>query len=330
MRARVTAAIVVALGLGLAIEGCRAIEGLNGQYDLVEDCENGVDDDSNDLTDCADPRCGALGYACVAPVPEGWSGPVVLHQGTSTPPPACPDGYPNVVLKGGTGPTAAPVTCGACTCSAPAVDCAATQLKTFNGSSCNGSGSKITTDPGECTSLGGAPGSMEIGDAALTVDACSPAGGLATIPPIQWAGAAVACGPAAVGGGCADGGVCAPRPAAPFGAGACVWRHGDKACPSSYPNKDLIAVVTDDRRCTPCACADPSGAMCSATTVVYSDDQTCLQELDKPSPGVCLKDSAAKAVIVTVSLSGVASCAASGGEPDGSVTVIPTTVCCAK
>ena len=46
------------------VDGCKATG--------PEKCTNGVDDDCNGLTDCADPACQTQGYACAAPAPGGW------------------------------------------------------------------------------------------------------------------------------------------------------------------------------------------------------------------------------------------------------------------
>lgn len=81
----------LALICGITLAGCRAIQGLGdlsfdgggggGGATGVEDCANGDDDDGDGLTDCADPDCGAVGYACVAAPPSGWSGPVAIYEG---------------------------------------------------------------------------------------------------------------------------------------------------------------------------------------------------------------------------------------------------------
>ena len=52
-----------------------------------EDCINGVDDDGDELIDCADADdCPGSTYSCVE-VPPGWTGPLVGFPGNETPPP---------------------------------------------------------------------------------------------------------------------------------------------------------------------------------------------------------------------------------------------------
>src|SRR5262249_56746911 len=56
-----------------------------------ENCLDGVDNDCNGLTDCADPACTA-GYRCVAAPPPAWSG-FALYADRRTA--GCPSSFPN-------------------------------------------------------------------------------------------------------------------------------------------------------------------------------------------------------------------------------------------
>jgi len=55
----------------------------------TEICTDGIDNDCNGQIDCADPACGALGFACVPAIPSGWT-LVAFEPSTRTP---CPPGY---------------------------------------------------------------------------------------------------------------------------------------------------------------------------------------------------------------------------------------------
>jgi hypothetical protein len=62
----------------------------------TEVCTDGVDNDFNGDTDCADAQCHALGYSCLPPIPSGWVGffrvNVQANAETAPFPAVCPDG----------------------------------------------------------------------------------------------------------------------------------------------------------------------------------------------------------------------------------------------
>jgi hypothetical protein len=321
-----------AAGLALAcFTGCGAIEGLgNYQFDLVEDCGNGIDDDNDGDIDCADSDCAAQGYSCTAGAPDGWNGPIAVFEdsGGDGVAPGCPASYPHLDFMGGSSPEGAPATCEPCICQPPQPTCVATPFEAFSSKNCKGSMSTFDTPDGVCVVLG-SPTSLRPGAAAQGSLACSVMGGKATVPPITWTSIAVACSSSSLGGGC-ETGVCTRRPEAPFGTQLCIWRSGDETCPSTYPHKRTPVEVTDDRGCSMCDCATTNAPTCTVTTTLYSDSGCQTPLVDNPAPGVCASYLPVQSVIVNAVSSGSASCSASGGNPTGDVHKSETTFCCAN
>ena len=324
---------------GLALAGCRAIQGLDDlSFDLpgsssgasgVEDCTNGGDDDGDGLSDCADPDCGAAGFACVAAPPKGWSGPVAFYEGTpDAAVPACPDLYPDLEYQGDTGPEAKPAACSECVCGAAAATCSV-GLGLFSKDLCKGSGpTSIALTPGTCVELGGSALSLELTAAVVTVKACSPSGGIADIPAAPRSTSGVACGGPSRSDGCSTGEICAPRPKAPFRDARCIWRQGDQSCPASYPEQHRLETVMDDRGCAPCVCGAPTPPSCAATTTLFSDTACGVEIAKLPNDNACVASMPA-AAMVAVTQSGSATCLPTGGAPTGAVApVTQATICC--
>ena len=81
----------------------------------------------------------ATGETCVAAIPTGWSGYVVLYDGPTDSVPACPPPFIIAPSPGGADPVGAPATCSACVCGAqtggscpPAGGAAQLSAPTFN------------------------------------------------------------------------------------------------------------------------------------------------------------------------------------------------------
>src|SRR5207247_1349188 len=85
-----------------------------GTCALSEDCTNGVDDNCDQLSDCADPQC-TTGYTCTEAAPAGWSAPVVRFEGPGAPP-ACTGQWPNGAYDGNATLAAGNAGCGGGTC----------------------------------------------------------------------------------------------------------------------------------------------------------------------------------------------------------------------
>ncbi|MEO5729007.1 MAG: hypothetical protein ABI134_17630 [Byssovorax sp.] len=330
---------IAVLSGGLALSGCRAIQGLDDlSFDLpdsgggasgVEDCTNGADDDGDGRSDCADPDCGAADFACVAGPPTGWSGPVALYEGAfDEAAPACPELYPDLAYQGDTGPEAMPASCSACACGAAPVTCSV-GLELFSNATCSGNGVASTAiAPGTCFKLDASASSLELTAPVVTVKACTPSGGVATLPAAPRLTKGVACTAPSRSGGCSDEEICTPRPAAPFREARCIWRQGDQSCPASYPEHHRLETVMDDRGCTPCACGAPAPPSCAAMTKLFSDTTCGTKIANLPNDNSCVTSMPA-AALVTLTDSGSAKCLPMGGAPTGAVApTTQATICC--
>src|SRR5262249_33512993 len=117
---------------------------------MTEDCLNGVDDDGNGLTDCADPACAA-GYTCTPNPPQGWLGPVALYNGPPANKPKGPPGHPDTAHQGNTGIINDPAMCSACTCGNPTVTCTPNVVELDSDAACSTMvGSLVQAMPGVC------------------------------------------------------------------------------------------------------------------------------------------------------------------------------------
>lgn len=298
---------------------------------MPESCTNGVDDDQNGLTDCADPAC-ADGFVCADIAPSGWNGPVILYDGDPAALPTCPDDHPTAAYQGHGGLIATPAVCEACTCSAPAVSCSPATLGIFDDNACaNQVAFAVQPAPGQCGPIAPPAGvkAVSAGPATPTAGACTPGGGAKTLPPPTWQRAGLACVGGGLGGGC-SGKLCTGKPLPPFEPGLCVWHSGDLTCPAAFPQKHaFVDSVNDTRDCTGCSCGAPD-ATCAVVTHVHSQSSCNGAQTDVPNDGSCAPISGnLSSIDVTVTPS--ASCAPAGGAPVGTVAEgsLRTTVCCA-
>lgn len=300
----------------------------------TENCTNGVDDDGNGLVDCADPACTA-GYTCAPKLPAaGWSGPAWLFDGATAQAPGCGGAFPQIGYEGHRDLSAVPALCGKCQCDPPSGTCTVSQLISYSDGVCNQNGQSMQQpQPGQCGVLGiGAnAGSYQAAAPSFVPGPCAPQQGGISKPAPTWGTTGVACvGPTSTGG-CGGGGVCAARPAAPFGASLCIWTGGSVACPADYPvSHSFYDGATDNRDCTKCTCGDASGS-CSAVTTIYGAKGNCNDTLGQvPNDGACHPVQGGERVRVEATTTG--SCPPSTSQPVGSVVAGPgqTTVCCAK
>jgi hypothetical protein len=304
------------------------------QFDQIapEECLNGLDDDGDGLVDCADSDC-APGYACVPAPPSGWGSPAfVSDEVTSGPPPPCGTEHFPSLLKDNL--SATPMSCN-CDC-APAQpgQCSFTSMRVFTTSGCTGGGVELT--PG-CNDVDVGTYPFVMGEVSLSPGDCSPTVEASNQSPPFWSSAIGVCEAVAVGAGCVDGQVCAPRPTADYHPDACVHKSGDVACPAAFPFKHRYSegTIVDDRACsaTGCSCGDPAES-CPTNLGAFADP-SC----GTPTGNVHLDGSCDSLPVATSSLSrptGSIPAYLSGGcEPNGAATVTgsvtdgaPHTVCC--
>jgi len=341
MRAR-SGTLGTALAIATAIAGCGTLEDLGGlRFDLGVDGGGGATaggpggaGGAAPLQDGGDPDaapCPADDDVCAAAPPPGWKGPVAFFEGAPGTVPACSGAYPIELANGHAGLDAPPATCTLCACSTPTPSCGPATLSCSDKLGCHGNGATQMLASGTCTPLAaGSWAYFEQTSAQATASACIPSGGAASLVAPTWSTAGVVCGRSSGATACADGGACAPQPAAPFEAAWCIYQEGAQACPSGFSQKHLWeSPGADGRGCTPCACGGASGATCSTSTTLYSDSGCQAQVGTLATDNVCDAVSGALAAIATITLSGKPSCPASGGTPTGSITTTPSlTVCC--
>jgi hypothetical protein len=263
----------------------------------VEDCDDGLDNDCDGKTDCADDACTPT-HACIGTPPIGWS---LVGEADGTRP-TCPAEYPtprDIEVVTGTGAG----TC-ACTCAPTnAGDACTLQQSTVTVSkvaACN-DGADITqnvaANQAACTALGTSmvvPNGNAYGKASQpTVGAggCTPTTQFATRPPIT---SGRTCAPTAVpsfGGGCGVGQVCARKAT---GLALCIQKNNTtEACPTTYPGRRTAgnapspvdagadadasddggdagsgATTVDNRTCNACSC---NSVACTTTVTLYEN-----------------------------------------------------------
>jgi hypothetical protein len=308
----------------------------------TEICNDGVDNDCNGKTDCADPACGpAQGWKCVPPVPSGWT-QVEYAQNARN---ACSSGYgsPAPVVEGPAGGNAP---CG-CTCSVtdpgsctagnfsggidPVVGpaCSLPFQLAANGGNCTKFAVSWTTQGGSKAQVTPAPWT---GPGACTTTAQG-----TTPPAITYAGQGQTCAlNEPEGAGCPGSGVCAPSGA---GYAICIEQTGDNPCPGGYGTKHLVGPSANDTRsCSACSCTVSAGCQNEQETVFT--DSSCATggsnvatqlNMDGKCDGVSGGNQTYTAYTYTASVKNP-QCATQGGQATGSVTLAPpvSTVCCAN
>jgi hypothetical protein len=275
----------------------------------AEICNDGIDNDCNGFTDCADPACMTQGYACVPEWPSGWM-PVALYDqktpGGPTPTiPSCAAGDPNYGDLQAVGnynpvPTAATCTCG--TCGSPDLSGVSCSNPTVGTGSSAGPGA--TGKPGSigttCTTFtpfqsGGINGVCLVsGSNATGGGTCSAPSKIPNIPAWDatsgWEGAGRVCGPTnppsllkGAAAGCSNAGdYCL---LAPKNGLVCIFEAGESSCPSSFAplysgQHNYSGSGMDTRTCSgTCGCtANNSNVTCSASVQVFGSsmgDSNC-------------------------------------------------------
>ncbi len=260
----------------------------------------------------------------------GWNGPIVLFEGAIAQDPGCTVSFPAEAYLGHAGLVPEPASCAACTCTTPQVSCTTNPLSFGDATCATVLGSFPQPTPGQCQSI--TIPSMTAGVSAMAptavAGACTPSGGMAMLPPPNWQTVGRACGVLGEGKGCATTESCVPKPSTPFEAGLCVYTTGDMPCPQAFPQKHVFDDdVVDNRDCSPCSCG-AAMATCTATTTIHNNSTCGGNPLSLPNDGSCHAINTGSSI--KVSVNGTGSCAPSGGQPMGTISVGPskTTVCC--
>jgi hypothetical protein len=302
------------------------------------DCLDGIDNDNDGQTDCADPDCAA-GYECVERAPASAEGYFRLRKnaaGATVLP--CPSGAAALVIAA----DLASGECTACSCGPLAgAACGYPQIHHWqNSQDCQaGTESDITSKVGKpgCYSGSGSGNHAVkiVGPASVTgAGSCTPSAG-ALVSPKPWASQIEACAEPRTGGGCQGGSVCVPRAPPGFAAKVCHRLvSGDcGAATAVIGHSD----AKDQRACGACACA-PGGTSCGGGSYTFygntqSCDSGCGSPLKVHPDGKCYPYSAgvtSKPYSVEAEAASAAGgkCTASGGQPTGGIQSTPVTFCC--
>jgi hypothetical protein len=246
----------------------------------AEDCYNGIDDDCDGLSDCADPDCAPTSV-CI-PLPSGIPG-MTIATGAM-----CPVGFApqsNVGTPFGLTVASGGTTCTGCQCGSTRVtDCTATLTTYASTADCQaGVNGRTVATP---ISIGSDPcpvpdtGPDNVFGAELTPwtvsSAPCPASGTPVKPTASFATGGSFCRSAYVSAagqtGCPAGSACTRRP--PAGTTACVMLDDARACPAGTKTTTVYSSIQDDRACGPCAC-DLQGASCDSVVLQLGSDQQC-------------------------------------------------------
>jgi hypothetical protein len=279
--------------------------------------------------------CPSAGHRCVPAAPgDGWTGPLVVYDGPLSGVSSCPStmAISKVNARSGT-PSGGAHTCSACTCGGvEAVTCEATLIEYWEGS-CSVTQHRQMMGL-QCSSINSQTDRLQV-ETKATGGSCAPSGGVVAKGAVDWPGTVLACGaPDLLTSGCAVGEVCAPEPAAPFGARFCIAKAGDQACRAPWSTKSLaFGGYSDTRGCTGCSCGAPLGVACVGSFKHDNGSGGCnntqVTTYSIPTTGCINTDPSAGAVLVDLAPSGGSCSPAATSTATGDVIPTdPTTVCC--
>lgn len=223
-------------------------------------------------TTSTDPSIGssesgpAACETCMATVPEGWQGPLVLGAGETAP--SCAAPYTAVVFQAAEDISGEDASCG-CECGDPGVDCDSLQVQYADtceqppdvenfdeADTCHN-----TTPTGPTTGVLFAPISG--------TEVCPPS--LVRTIPAPNLTEVVLCGGALSQETCGTDELCAGAIPEGFAETLCIAQDGEHECPEAYPNaRPVFGGLADSRDCTECSCSSGDSFGCSATLELFS------------------------------------------------------------
>jgi len=224
-----------------------------------EDCFNGLDDDCNGDTDCADSACTATS-TCVPDATGAELGTLLSPMGTT-----CPTGYSAVTLHRGL--TVEP-TCTGCTCQVASSICV-TSIVGHGAFACPGfqtSGLSYNMYSTSCQPIN--PGTSTHNYAVASFTDCTASGTAKPSTP-QWSETRTFCKADRVGSGCSSGSSCVPKTAT----AACARKTGSTTCSGSYAVSSGAvwnSGASDSRSCGACQCAGGYGTCNNANILLYN------------------------------------------------------------
>ena len=288
-----------------------------------EICDDGIDNDCNGQTDCADVACTQ--WACTAAPPDTWT---TLGFAAATRM-DCPAGFGAPKdLQTVAGKSGAPVCdcdCGGASACAPG----GIVMTAGKSAQCNDASQTFPMADG-CQKLAGGGLAFSqnsfVKSNAGTPGSCKVSAS-GTFAPLS---NGRTCAVAKAGGGCRANQVCVPKTGSAFE--TCVQKTGSVACPAGYPTSFRAGdSAADTRACTQCTCTT---SPCAGTLELF-DDAACttsanLEISAAAPPGTCAKgkNTAFSAKGFTVAMSGGCVMAAAG-KGSGTLTFQDEeTVCC--
>ena len=308
-----------------------------------EDCLDGIDNDGNSLTDCADPAC-QQDYECVPEAPSNWTGfayvaMVTLPAPTVAP---CPDSAPPDLYYSKPG---GPALCDSCNCAGlQGAGCSYPVMSCYESSTnCGGSVDfTASNNDNNCHLLPNSMVNDNQGDSCIRSQAsqpngsgsCAISGGTPTVPP-PWGDQAQTCDLSPpFGAGCSSGEVCVPSAGTAY-PDICITRDGEHGCPSGWIGYTAYTGADDTRGCSACSCT-PQGVSCTAGGATVYDFDNCGTGGDGTVTvgGSCVdisdqSDYNSGAYRLQAGNPQGGSCTPSGGQPTGALTPTgPLTVCC--
>jgi len=312
------------VGLFAFSGGCQVVGDLEPELVLAsgdEVCGDGLDDDEDGLTDCADPDCGA--GACVPGAPPGWEGPFLVKRGPwdGASGPSCPG------MLAGTAhylsPT--PAACTPCTCGdVEGGACGAPKLRCWPSTNCTGNGTNASVqNVGVCDNPYGQQ-SPPVVSCRIDAQGDLESSGTCVAIPGQIADTRLfqeilsACALGAEGGGCTEGAACAPP--LEEGAQICVRSASGGVCPNGWTGEviDAFASAQDARACTTCECKTSSN-VCAGGVYRIFDTASC--QLAMPGanvdPPVDITGEACVDLTMLADLGTISVRAVDGGAPAG-------------
>jgi hypothetical protein len=238
----------------------------------VENCFNGIDDDCNGHIDCDDGACSPIAR-CVAPAGAPFAYVTEEPANGSCPTDSASNGtiYQSNPSGGG---------CNAGSCACDTHGCTTTVTRDPSCPSGAGSGSPLATVTDVCD--GNLNGQNNLFVATPTgTPTCTATGSATPVTPPTLT-KMLECTVNAVGGGCANGKVCAP-----IGTQQCVAAAGSQPCPSGYPTgMTWYASYTDNRACG-CSCAPTT---CAAAGLRWYSSSTCTGAGVSQGNDICSND----------------------------------------
>ena len=317
--------------------GAAGAAGAAGAVGNETSCTNGVDDDHDNLIDCAD-AVDCASYECVETAPTGWTGYFRLRDHNTYDP-----ATPKLPCAGGVQPTRyftepTPSSCNACAC-APlnGATCGNTPIFCSTGNeSCSGP-SEWTSNlaDGGCHKPGsGNEGSCYLGTPPVTnAGSCQPQGGAQADLNLFQAMVDICGDTVPAGAGCGAQQSCVPRASADYDGYVCISKMGEHDCPSGWNIRRVASANgSDARTCSACSCA--TNTTCSPGTYKIYDFDNCTGGDNTINSTSCQKvsgpmDFGSWGMKRNSGATPGGTCTPSGGVPGGQVTLTGTqTFCC--